>query len=273
VKRLFESVDEPGHAWKPPPEAPVLDAGDVHVWRIPLDLPDALLRSADAMLDDAERARAARFHFDTNRARFVAGRAIQREVLARYLGIEPDDVRYHTNAFGKPGLAGDERTRLRFNFTNSGELGLLAIAAGNSVGIDIEKLRPLPAALHLAADWLSPREFAAIDTACPALRETMFFRCWTYKEAYLKARGERSLPLDVDYDDVAFAPDDEMAAMLQIGPAFSSSDAARWNLLALAPAVGYVGALAAAGVTGTRSQFAWGPPAGLSVGSMTNPSV
>ena len=105
MKKLSESLSEPWQGWNPPPESLVLDDAEVHVWRIPLRLPDAMLPWADAMLDDAERARAARLHFSKDRVRFVAGRAIQRELLARYLRVEPDDVRYRTNPFGKPALA------------------------------------------------------------------------------------------------------------------------------------------------------------------------
>jgi 4'-phosphopantetheinyl transferase len=220
--------------WKPAPGALAVGTDAVHVWRVPLALPDALLGWAESMLDDDERSRAERFHFRGDRVRFAAGRAIQRQLLAAYLGVGPEAVRYRTNAFGKPELAtnGIARTAMdiRFNFSNSAELGLLAVTLGRSVGVDIEKLRAVPDAMQLAADWLSAADCAALDAAHPEQRERMFLSCWTRYEACAKAVGRG---LSFRRGECAFA------------------------MRALTPAAGYVGALAVEGHDCTLRQFEW----------------
>ena len=64
-----------------------------------------------------------------------------------------------------------------------------------------------------------------------------FFRCWTRKEAYIKARGE-GLSLPLDQFDVSLAPG-EPAALL--GTQRDPSEASRWSLQELPLAPGLCG--------------------------------
>jgi 4'-phosphopantetheinyl transferase len=245
---------EADEEWNPAPDALRLDTGDVHVWRVPLELPQALLGWAHSVLDDVERARAARFRFGRDRVRFVAGRALQREILARYLRVEPDAVRYRTTSFGKLQIAGPATAmNLQFNFSNSAGLGLLAIAAGRLVGVDIEQCRPVPDTMQLAADWFSAADCAALDAATPARREVIFLSCWTRAEAYMKAVG-RGLSLPADDCHAGCAPRD---TALLLDDRSRRSAALRWKTKTLAPAQEYVGALAAEGDDWTHQQFEW----------------
>ena len=73
----------PSSAWSCAASHPVLHAGEVHVWRVHLDdTPDSLAEA----LSPAERVRAARFHFESDAARFRAGRGALRAIIADYLG-------------------------------------------------------------------------------------------------------------------------------------------------------------------------------------------
>jgi 4'-phosphopantetheinyl transferase len=77
--------------------------GDVHVWLEWID--DAPGVVDLALLDDDERARAARFRFERDGRRFVARRAFLRRVLAGYVDSAPRQLRYRVSAAGKPELA------------------------------------------------------------------------------------------------------------------------------------------------------------------------
>lgn len=161
-----------------------------------LDL--SVIGAADlALLNREERARAARFHFERDRLRYIAAHAQLRRLLGSRLAIEPALVRFTTTIHGKPTLApaqammdGSARIdrNLYFNFSHSEEVGYLAIAPFE-VGIDVERIRPL-AELQSLIDSCCTREEIATLAALPVdLRARGFLGVWTRKEATLKTWG------------------------------------------------------------------------------------
>jgi 4'-phosphopantetheinyl transferase len=161
----------------PPPSLVVLEY---------LDLDTPALALPTSSLDSAERERAARFHFDEDRRRFIHGRAWLRLRVAELLGIDPKAVEFTTiGERGKPAVVGTAPT---FNLSHSAHYGLLAIHAdGLPLGVDIELARPFERAARIAARHFNAAEAAAVAAAPEGPeREAVFFRTWTRKEAYLK---------------------------------------------------------------------------------------
>src|SRR5690349_20633592 len=76
------------------------------------------------LLDASEAERAARFHFDVHRRRYVAAHGFLREVLARETGSAARALRFELGAHGKPRLV---EGALHFNLTHSADLALLAV--------------------------------------------------------------------------------------------------------------------------------------------------
>jgi 4'-phosphopantetheinyl transferase len=68
-------------------------------------------------------------------------------------------------------------------------MALVAVAFQMEVGVDVERLRPLPECLAIAERFFPPGEAAALALTPPDRREHEFFRRWTRIEAMLKARG------------------------------------------------------------------------------------
>jgi 4'-phosphopantetheinyl transferase len=92
---------------------------------------------------------------------------------------------------GRPALVGPPH--VSFNVSHSGSLGLIAVADGRRrLGVDIEQIRFDVDVASLAAAYLHPTEARAIGDHRDA-----FFRCWTLKEAVVKALG-RGLPYGLD---------------------------------------------------------------------------
>ncbi len=158
-----------------------------------LDLDQPAIPLPVDALDAAEQARAARFHHPEDRRRFTHGRAWLRLRLGEALGLAPAELRFTTvGTRGKPAIAhrGPARcpTTPAFNLSHSDRHGLLALSpSGLSVGVDIEVVRPFERATRIAARHFSERESATIEAAPYGVeRETLFFRTWTRKEAYLK---------------------------------------------------------------------------------------
>lgn len=245
--------------WTAPP-ARRLTLGDdaVHVWRAPLDHPEALAARLAEGLSAQERERAARFRRPELAARFMAGRGIVRDVLARYLNARPAELRFAVAERGKPGLSAPHRW-LRFNASNSGGLTLVAVTAGREVGVDVEEIRSVPEALAIADRMLSERERAALRALPEEQRQDAFLHCWTRKEAYIKAVGG-GLWTGLDGFDVAFSPGEEARLLAVRG---SAEEAARWTLRSLDPGAGFVGALVAEGVIGELAAYDWSPADGL----------
>lgn len=225
-------------AWGSTP--PALGADEVHVWRITLEPPPAGLARLAARLSPDERRRAARFHFERDRRRFHAARGALREVLAGYLGEEPERLGFVEGLHGKPGLAQAHGGELRFNLSHSGELALCAVSR-RELGVDIEQLRALPDAGALARRFFSADETAALEALPATERLSAFFRCWTRKEAYLKAVGAGLLqPLD-GFDVSLFPEAGECTLDVRGRP----DETARWSLLGLEVGAGYAAAVVA----------------------------
>jgi len=205
------------------------DATLVDVWTFDLDVSPERVAVLEHVLVDNERERAARFHFDIHRHRYVVGRAILRSVLGAELGVEPGAIRLVATSHGRPLLDPAHRSDVRFNLGHSESAALLGVTRGVEIGVDIEEIRPGFADDEIAERFFSPPEVATLRSLAPSEQQAAFFRCWTRKEAYLKALGGGlSFPLD-DFG-VAFAPG--------VAPALEWSrldDPSAWTMVDLAP--------------------------------------
>ncbi|WP_226781557.1 4'-phosphopantetheinyl transferase family protein [Oceaniglobus trochenteri] len=197
----------------------------VDLWRWRLDDPDPRSLSPD------ERARAARFVHDRDRDRFVAGRARLRAILAGYLGCAPGDIAFGYGAHGRPRVAG-----VHFNLSHTGDLAQLAVSRDLVPGVDIETVAPIDMAVARA--HFSANEVQALCALPEGARLAAFYRCWTRKEAFLKALGT-GLSTDLHSFAVTLAPGEPPAVLSCAG-----GDAGAWRLFDLAPAPGVAGALA-----------------------------
>ena len=225
--------------WRMPEAFPALAADAVHVWRIPLAVSDSEQGRRAAVLSSDERARAARLHFERDRRRWIATRGAVRALLASYTGVPALSLRFQLGPHGKPSLEAPGGTGLEFNVSHSGELALCAVSFGRAVGVDVEAIRPEFATASIASRFFAPAERAAFE-ALPRNEQTeAFFACWSRKEAYMKARGT-GIALGLDRFEVSLTPG-RPAALLAT---HDEPDAVeRWQLAALAPGVGYAGAL------------------------------
>lgn len=156
------------------------------------------------VLSRAERARADRFVRAEDRARFVTARGVLRHVLAEYVGQAADQLDLRRAEFGKPYCPGGPG----FNLSHAGGVALLAVTPehdGTSVplGVDIERYRPMLS--DLARRYFTPGEVAELEDLAPERREAGFFRCWTRKEAMIKALGT-GLHTPLDAIEVTLTP-------------------------------------------------------------------
>jgi 4'-phosphopantetheinyl transferase len=187
-----------------------------------------------------ERERAARYRHERDRRRFAVGRAVLRQILSRYLAVEPGQVQLAYGKQGKPYLAGRHGGRLWFNLAHSNGLALYVVARVAEIGIDLEYVRAIPEAEEIGARFFSPGEASVLCGLPGSQKQEAFYACWTRKEAYIKATGN-GLTQDLQGFDVSLAPG-EPARLLRV--VANAHEASRWSMLALEPAPGYVAALA-----------------------------
>lgn len=234
-----------------------LSTNDVHVWTLDSGASEAMADRFAPVLAADEKERAARFRLDRLRHSFVITRGVLRCLLARYANLHPAGIRFACGPKGKPALA--SAAGIEFNATHSGGSALFAFAKGCHVGVDLELMRPITGAQDIAERFFCPEEAAEIGSLPPAERERAFFRCWTRKEAYLKAVGD-GLSAPLNGFRVTLRPG-EPARVVHI--AHDTYAAQAWTLDDLGPAAGYLAALAYRDRRRSVSTFAINEPARL----------
>ena len=218
-----------------PPDTPRLNTGEVHIWRFSTA---ALTPALAALLTNTEREQADSLRLEKVRLQYSASRACLRHVLSLYTGLPPSDLTFTTNACGKPSLANTPGPA--FNLTHSGGLGLIAVYAGTTVGVDIEHSRRKDKLAGIAARVFSPPELAAWQTLPPVAQPDAFYRLWTIKEAVLKAAGcgFSISPAEMD-TGACIAPPPGMERLSVSLPGHGS-----WDVTAFSAADGYPAAVA-----------------------------
>lgn len=210
----------------------------VEIWRADLEIDPRHLPALPAHLSAPEQERAARFHFERDRRRFLVAHAALRSILSRYLGCPPREISFQTNPHGKPAL--DQAAGLHFNLAHSHQMALIAVTRLGEVGVDLEHVRPLDDLDALALRTFSAAEHRQLQTLTGAARQRAFFDCWARKEAYIKALGEGlSHPLQ-DFS-VSLLPD-EPARLLDVRD--NPDEVSRWTLQAIELPEAYAAAFA-----------------------------
>ena len=234
-------------------------ASRVNVWCLPLlrrmdrgatetepaassDSAEAALARMAATLSPEEHAIAASFSAGERRNSYIAAHALLRSILSRITGVAPNQLVFRYGARGKPELA-SPLDDWQFNMSHSRDMVLVAVAHGRRVGVDIEHLDEPGDVRRIAARFLSPRDRDAIEQLPAERQRYAFLRCWTRKEAYLKARGDGvSRPLD-DFE-VTLAAD---AAPAQFKVTGNENEGDRWQLADVPAPRGFLAAVAVEG--------------------------
>ena len=185
-----------------------------------------------AFLSPDECHRAARFRFDVHRNRYIVCRGTLRELLGAKLGIDPAELRFEYGSHGKPRTANSQIT---FNVSHSDVVAMIATAKDFEVGCDVEKVEPKFADDQIPERFFSPHEVAELRALPKAEQTAAFFRCWTRKEAFIKACG-LGVSMGLDTFDVTLGE-----------PAMLLRGADGWTLQAVAAPEGYMAAVVARG--------------------------
>lgn len=219
---------------------PILADDEAHLWRIPLSVSPASLRTCQVLLSPTENDKACRFYREVDRHRYIVARGSLRRLLGHYCQADPAQLRFRYNSYGKPFLCDDHGSpNLQFNLSHSQDLALIGFTLNRGIGVDIEFNRPKVDFAHIADEFFSVREAQELRALPESARLQAFYRCWSRKEAYIKALGQgMSFPLN--QFSVSVAPD----APAQLVHVHShDQEAGRWEMFDLSPASGYSAAM------------------------------
>lgn len=169
---------------------PVLRASECRVWWA--DHRDYEIPGMTTVLSDTELTRAARFHRDADRRRFITGTWLLRTIVAAQLGTTAAAVEIDRTCdecgkpHGKPRF-GDGGTSLEASISHSGNRVAVALSTAGPVGVDVEEVIPDAGGIPQLA--LSPMELKSLQTLSEDEQEVGFIQMWVRKEAALKATG------------------------------------------------------------------------------------
>jgi 4'-phosphopantetheinyl transferase len=213
----------------------------IDLWQLPLDGGSEAVNAALRVLCTDERAHFRQFGNSRLAWVFAIRRAYRRVILARYLEIEPLEVRVHDTLSGKPEFP-DPLTNLHFSASHSNGRGILSVSKQFQIGADIEHLRPIDTNT-LAARILSPSERWEFDSVEPDARNSCMFRVWTGKEALIKGIGVGLDLHDLPLIDLPMAP--APGGWNPAGFAGRMRRHGQWHVYSMAPLNGYYISIAA----------------------------
>jgi len=211
--------------------------GAVLVWLAQVSASQDSLPFLESCLDLHEHERATRFRFPEDRARFVLGRGLLRKCLDCYLPQTAEKIEFVYTDRGRPVLQQDKT--VQFSISHTHDLVAIALTAQARVGIDLEYVQPNLDPLELAGRIFSEEDLRSFQALPRREALAAFFRAWTRKEAYLKARGEgiaeglRLVSVSLGPEETAFLTD-----------ARDESAAQNWRLHTLPVSTEYAGCLA-----------------------------
>ena len=155
---------------------------------------------SNVILSEQRKEKALACRNITDRYLSVAATLLVQEALNEWTGCEQEPFCFAYDTNGKPcfsedyvkgikwgtGSITDVREYIYVNLSHSGEYVACAIG-DEAVGIDIQKLRGYKEAL--AKRYFHKEELACLLNAPTDDKESIFYRIWTRKEAYIKYTG------------------------------------------------------------------------------------
>jgi len=228
--------------WPPLMKPPELHVDDVHACAVSLDVSQHVYDDLFATLASNERAQAGKFRLDNPRRRYVIARGTLRKLLGTYLNSHLTEIELTIDGNQKPLLAKQpEATALHFNVSHSGDLAVIGFALGCEVGIDVEQLRDVGHLEQIARRFFHPAETSAVLSIPESARNLAFLRCWTGKEAILKALGTGIVGNLADFE---VPISDDWQGWIECSAGHAHGDRSRCWLEQLTPCDHYVAAIA-----------------------------
>lgn len=245
-------------AWRTCASAPPIALDEAHVWLTSVEIGTVEFIAASRLLGERERQRADRLTRIDDARRYVAAHAALRLILSLYTNLAPEALRFKIDAHGKPRLR--DGRGWEFSLSHTGDKALIAVAARDPVGVDIERIESCADAERMARRFFSAEEWADWIASPDDVRLLHFWEQWSRKEAYLKALGV-GLARPLQSFSILSNADRTDLHSLRLVDLVESEITRTWSVVGLDIDEHHVGALAHAGPLETIRTLALSPDA------------
>ncbi len=213
-----------------------LPGNEVHVWYFDVDGFSKDIELYKTCLSKEEILRSNKFKFEKDRILNIMAKSSLRILSGLYLGCAASAIEFKYGTYGKPDY--NFPADIKFNVSHSGKLIALGFVKDSEIGIDVEKVKTDFDVLNLAENFFSRTEIRMLHDVQQDDVHNAFYRCWTRKESFIKAKGSGlSFPLA----SFTVSLNDKEAKLLKTE--WSPSEKEEWKLFSFVPTPGYVGAL------------------------------
>ncbi|MFD2726454.1 4'-phosphopantetheinyl transferase family protein [Hyunsoonleella rubra] len=215
--------------------------GNCHVWMVNFNEMKSNISFFSNHLSDDEKLRASKFHFKKDEERFIVFRGVLRFISGKYLNLKPEAVTFKYGEFGKPEFA--LKADLKFNISHSKDMAVMGFVNNFDIGIDIEFMKSDFHVMDIADNYFSKHEIQMLREFPENLQTEGFYRCWTRKEAFIKAKSKGlSFPLDAFSISIDSANEAELYETL-----WDANEKDLWHISPFETAKNYKAALAIKG--------------------------
>lgn len=213
-----------------------ISQNQVHLWHCRFDANKQCMETFKRILSEDEKQKAGRFKFNIHRERSIISRGVLRTLLGRYLEKKPSELEFGYTAHAKPYLKNEGS--LRFNVSHSGNRAVFGFVHGGEIGVDIEKVKSDFEVMDIAQNFFSSDEIRTLQALPEEQKVEGFYRCWTRKEAFIKAKG---MGLSFPLTSFSVSLDADKAELLRTE--WAAAEKKEWKLFTFIPAKNYLVAL------------------------------
>ena len=137
------------------------------------------------------------------RSMSIFSKSIRKKILAQYLDVEPESLRFSKGVHGKPILKG--KSDLHFNISHTDNYWIMALSKEDEIGVDIEHHKNRKNMDGIVSSYFHSAEHEEYQKQkSDTDKKDFFYHIWTRKEAYAKYLG---LGLNYDFSSSDFRND------------------------------------------------------------------
>lgn len=214
-----------------------LDSNQIHIWYINFNLAEDVITFLDSFLSKDEIIKASKFRFKKDKNCSIITRGALRLISSKYLKMKPENITFKYGEFGKPDF--DIDTKIKFNVSHSGNMAIIGFVLNDDIGVDVEKIKSDFDVFDIAKNYFSDSEIEALKKLPIHERAKGFYRCWTRKESFIKAKAQ-GLSFSLDSFSVSINSD-EKTELLETK--WNKNEKELWKLFSFLPKENYMGAV------------------------------